>query len=83
MPSVIEAPVIEAEGLGAYTNETLQPVSTSHPSVKGRFTALISGLALRGRQRAYLERKSQGAPETLIDMLARQQPYIYIKAMAG
>lgn len=83
MPSVIETPVIEEEGVRASTNKTLASASAACLSTGKRLPAFISRRALRDGQRCGPEIQRQDAPGMLVDILARQQPYIYIKALAG
>lgn len=83
MPGIIDVPEIVEETQGGTSYDTIEVTLSLNPTFVNKITDLLSGTANRRRQCAYLEAERHDASETVVDMLARQHPYIYIKALAG
>lgn len=83
MPSVIEIEetLVEIRELPSY--ESRQPVSAPRCGFVSRIIAVLKGLTARRRERSYEDRECYGASEMPLDILAREHPYVYIKALAG
>lgn len=83
MPNVIEIPEIVKEALPQPSPDTVEVTLTLNPAFVNKLTAMLSGTPTHRNQRAQQGIESLDTPEMLVDLLARQYPYIYIKALAG
>lgn len=83
MPSVIEIPENVEEAPSQPPPDTVEITLTLNPALVNKLTALLAGTPSQRRQCAQQGIESPGTPEMLVNLLARQYPYIYIKALAG
>lgn len=83
MPSVIEEPEITAESQAEHSHETLSPTSAARRGFVSKVIALLAYVAPLYKKRLYSDIPSQKKIEMPVDILAREHPYTYIKALAG
>ena len=83
MSSVIEAPeTVEEEHL-EQSSQTLPPIPAPRLGFISKLTTLLAHVAPRHNQYADRQGLRRQEVEMPLDILAREQPYLYIKAMAG
>ena len=86
MPSVLEAPetveTVEEEQV-EQSYETLPPMSAPRHGVVSATIASLSGVVTYLRRCSHSKIASNRAQELPLDALAREHPYLYIKALAG
>jgi hypothetical protein len=83
MSSVIDLPEMVGESQERSSYDTVEVTLSLHPAFVNKIAGLLSGTATLRRQYAFLKIEHHDAGETATDILARQHPYIYIKALAG
>ncbi len=86
MLSVLEAPepveTVEEEQV-EQSYETLPPMLAPHHGVVSATIASLSGVATYLSRCSHSKIASNRAQELPLDALAREHPYLYIKALAG
>ena len=83
MPSVIEIPeTVEEEHL-EQSCQTRPPIPAPRRGFISKMTALLAKVAPRHNQYADRQGLRRQEVEMPLDILAREHPYLYIKAMAG
>ena len=83
MPSVIEIPEAAEKTQEHASCDAVDITLALHPNFVSKITAALQGMALRRRQRSYEDMERHDASQMPLDILAREHPYMYIKAMAG
>ncbi len=83
MPSVIEIPENLEEEHVEQSRETVPPIPAPRLGFISMMTALLANIASRHKQHADRQRLRREEVEMLLDILAREHPYMYIKTMAG
>ena len=83
MPSVIEAPETAEEAQEQLSHDAVEITLTLRPGFVSKITALLWGVAPSLREHSHSEIPGVRKGDMLLDILAREHPYIYIKAMAG
>ena len=83
MPGVIDISEIAEESRSGVPDDTIEVTLSLHPALVNKITDLLSGTTGHRRRCAYLETEPHDAGETMLDTLARQHPYLYIKSLAG
>ena len=83
MPSVIEIEETLREIRELPSYESLQPIPVPRRGFVSKITTVLSGWVTRCRQRSYRDKERHGMSEMPLDILAREHPYTYIKALAG
>ena len=81
MPSVIKTPEITEETQEQPSHDTVEVTLTLHPSFVSKITAVLK--SMRRNERSAEHSECYATPEMPLDILARENPYLYIKAMAG
>ncbi len=80
MPSVLEAPETVEEEQVEQSYKTLPPMSAPR---HGIISTTIASLSEAATYLSHSKIASNHAQELPLDILAREHPYLYIKAMAG
>ena len=83
MPNVIEIPETVEEKHVEHSYETLPPMQAPRRGFVSKITVLLWELAPSLRERSRSEIPGVRKGEMPLDILAREHPYLYIKAMAG
>ncbi len=83
MPSVMEIPEIVEEERVESSHPARPQMSAPHLGFISKLTALVANVT--PRHKAYADRQGlhREENEMPLDILAREHPYMYIKAMAG
>ena len=83
MPNVIEIPETVEEEHVEHSYKTLPPMPAPRPGFVSKITALLWGVAPSLRERSHSEIPGVRKGDMPLDILAREHPYFYIKAMVG
>ncbi len=81
MPSGIEIEETLAEIRELPSYESTPPVPAPHRGFVSKITAVLK--SMRRNERSAEHSECYATPEMPLDILARENPYLYIKAMTG
>ena len=81
MPNVIEIPETVEEKHVEHSYKTLPPMPTPRRGFVSKITAALK--SMRHNERSAEHSECYATPEMPLDILARENPYLYIKAVCG
>ncbi len=81
MPNVIEIPETVEEKHVEHSYKTLPPMQAPRRGFVSKITAVLK--SMRRNERSAEHSECYATPEMPLDILARENPYLYIKAVCG
>ena len=81
MPNVIEIPETVEEKHVEHSYKTLPPLPAPRRGFVSKITAVLK--SMRRNERSAEHSECYATPEMPLDILARENPYLYIRAVCG